>query len=481
MKLLLSIIFVFFLLGTKNYLLAQNNWTKIINETGNTHEYSYSIDVDSIGNIYSTGYRENPSPQIQTIKLNSSGIVQWDINTSFSNLSYLGYSLVCRNNNSILVSGLGGDSAYILNFNNQGVLEKKYSYITNPKDGIQVYSMSKTTNNKYLLCGRVNYNDGYTALVDSNFSLIWQRVVPAAKDFISFRSSVYFKGNYYFCGVYVNEVGNLPYIAKIDSNGNLLWGNQIFIYNSVANFSGAQRLRILNNNLLMCGFTKDSVQSSFYRTFFLTLDEEGNKLKSRVINGTRPEIVSDASMYDNKIIYVADLLNSTQYPTNSIITILDTNFQVLKTKSVVVQDFNQLSSVQVKGDNFYFSGNTNKKSGSNQSADVLIIKTDSTLDIPTVGITNENTVLNNFSLSQNYPNPFNPSTKISYSLKKSSNIELKLVDVSGRFVRLIHSGFKPAGNYEISFSSEGLSSGVYFVSLFSDGVLADTKKAVILK
>jgi len=99
-----------------------------------------------------------------------------------------------------------------------------------------------------------------------------------------------------------------------------------------------------------------------------------------------------------------------------------------------------------------------------------------------VGISNSNSILpNDFKIEKIYPNPFNPSTKISYSLKKSSNLELKLFDVSGRFVKLIQSGFKPAGNYEINFTSEGLSSGVYFISLFSEGILVDTKKAIILK
>ncbi len=99
-----------------------------------------------------------------------------------------------------------------------------------------------------------------------------------------------------------------------------------------------------------------------------------------------------------------------------------------------------------------------------------------------VGIQNQNSIIpTNFKIEKIYPNPFNPSTKIFYSLKKSSGIELKLFDASGRFVKLIQSGFKPAGSYELNFSSEGLSSGVYFISLFSDGILADAKKAVLLK
>lgn len=41
-----------------------------------------------------------------------------------------------------------------------------------------------------------------------------------------------------------------------------------------------------------------------------------------------------------------------------------------------------------------------------------------------------------FALSQNFPNPFNPVTRINYTLKKSSNVSLKVYDVSG--LSLIH-------------------------------------------
>lgn len=86
-----------------------------------------------------------------------------------------------------------------------------------------------------------------------------------------------------------------------------------------------------------------------------------------------------------------------------------------------------------------------------------------------------------FSLSQNYPNPFNPNTIINYQLTINSYISLNVYDANGRLIKILESGFKPAGNYETSFSAEGLSSGVYYYSLYADGVLMDTKKAVILK
>jgi len=98
-----------------------------------------------------------------------------------------------------------------------------------------------------------------------------------------------------------------------------------------------------------------------------------------------------------------------------------------------------------------------------------------------VGIENNNTIVNNFQLHQNYPNPFNPATTISYSIKKSSFIELKIFDVNGKLIKIIESGFKPAGNYDVSFDSNGLPSGIYFYTLIAENNFSETKKMILVK
>ncbi len=90
-------------------------------------------------------------------------------------------------------------------------------------------------------------------------------------------------------------------------------------------------------------------------------------------------------------------------------------------------------------------------------------------------------IAKDFSLSQNYPNPFNPSTIINYQLSAAGNISLNVFDANGRLTKILESGYKRQGSYSISFSGENLSSGIYYYSLYSDGVLMDTKKAILLK
>lgn len=85
-----------------------------------------------------------------------------------------------------------------------------------------------------------------------------------------------------------------------------------------------------------------------------------------------------------------------------------------------------------------------------------------------------------FALSQNYPNPFNPSTKISYSLPVSGNVELKVYNELGAEVATLAGGFKTAGTYEVTFDGAGLSSGVYFYKL-NAGNMSETRKMLLLK
>jgi hypothetical protein len=84
------------------------------------------------------------------------------------------------------------------------------------------------------------------------------------------------------------------------------------------------------------------------------------------------------------------------------------------------------------------------------------------------------------TLSQNYPNPFNPATTISYALPQAADATISVFDLLGRTVRVLTSGTKPAGTYEVTFDATGLPSGVYFYQLEAGGV-TETKRMVVVK
>jgi hypothetical protein len=85
-----------------------------------------------------------------------------------------------------------------------------------------------------------------------------------------------------------------------------------------------------------------------------------------------------------------------------------------------------------------------------------------------------------YRLEQNYPNPFNNSTVIRYAIPKEGLVTLKVYNVIGEEVTTIVTEIKQAGNYQVTFNSDKLTSGVYLYKLTSGG-FTETKKMVLLK
>jgi hypothetical protein len=86
----------------------------------------------------------------------------------------------------------------------------------------------------------------------------------------------------------------------------------------------------------------------------------------------------------------------------------------------------------------------------------------------------------NFELAQNYPNPFNPNTVISYRLPVSGIVTLKVFDILGNEVAILADEVKAAGYHSVEFNAAGLSSGVYFYSIKTDGAY-EVKKMTLIK
>ncbi|MFH0736128.1 MAG: T9SS type A sorting domain-containing protein [bacterium] len=94
----------------------------------------------------------------------------------------------------------------------------------------------------------------------------------------------------------------------------------------------------------------------------------------------------------------------------------------------------------------------------------------------------ENNIINpvNFTLYQNYPNPFNPETNITFSISKTSKIDLTVFNSLGeKITTLVKKEYSP-GKYEIKFNSRTLTSGIYFYTLKTNSGQI-TKKMTLIK
>ena len=90
-----------------------------------------------------------------------------------------------------------------------------------------------------------------------------------------------------------------------------------------------------------------------------------------------------------------------------------------------------------------------------------------------------------FALRQNYPNPFNPATTIEFTLPKPQEISLVIYNLMGQEVRTLKRGMVDMGKHAIKWYGkdnlgQGVSSGVYFVRIYSPEFSA-SHKMVLMK
>jgi hypothetical protein len=78
------------------------------------------------------------------------------------------------------------------------------------------------------------------------------------------------------------------------------------------------------------------------------------------------------------------------------------------------------------------------------------------------------------ALYRNYPNPFNPSTVIRFSIRVPGHVSIRVFNIAGQLVRVLHDGELHAGVHELAWdghddNGRSVSSGVYFYSLEGAG------------
>lgn len=95
--------------------------------------------------------------------------------------------------------------------------------------------------------------------------------------------------------------------------------------------------------------------------------------------------------------------------------------------------------------------------------------------------TNQNEISSSYALSQNYPNPFNSMTNVKWQMLNAGYARIIVYDLAGKEVAVLVNEKKAREMYEVNFDSENLSSGIYFYSLYADGVRVDTKRMVLIK
>jgi sugar lactone lactonase YvrE len=99
---------------------------------------------------------------------------------------------------------------------------------------------------------------------------------------------------------------------------------------------------------------------------------------------------------------------------------------------------------------------------------------------PPILVKKEGEVIKDYKLYQNYPNPFNPSTNIKFSIPKNGLVKLSIYNILGKEITILVNEKLQAGTYEMPFTSNRLSSGIYFYRIKIDN-FQEVKRMILTK
>jgi len=90
-----------------------------------------------------------------------------------------------------------------------------------------------------------------------------------------------------------------------------------------------------------------------------------------------------------------------------------------------------------------------------------------------------------FTLAQNYPNPFNPTTEISFTMDKASDVNLTIYNMLGQKVRVLENAYLSGGTHAYTWNGQdelgqSVSTGVYLYTL-TNGNQTISKKMALMK
>jgi hypothetical protein len=86
-----------------------------------------------------------------------------------------------------------------------------------------------------------------------------------------------------------------------------------------------------------------------------------------------------------------------------------------------------------------------------------------------------------YALHQNYPNPFNPTTTITFDVLEENLVTLTIYNAVGQQVTTLTNNVYTNGRHTVEFSSDNLTSGLYFYTVKMGSEFTATKKMLLVK
>jgi hypothetical protein len=345
----------------------------------------------------------------------------------------------------------------------------------------RVLKLIQNQNGDYFLCGGYfpSYYRPYLMKLNENGVYQWDSVYSDGFYDGNFRDMIISNGKIVLTGSY-SETSNLTqnvFIIMLSFNGERLFFNSG--YNELY-IHPTGLLESQTGSFIICGTFR--INNHFIAKYSNTGMFEWIRAYDTNYRGSSKSITLDS---EGNYVYTGSILDEALSRQFVVLRKTDTNgIEVWNKRYEIKGQSQRANDIKLTSDSgFVVAGVTSTFS----QGDVYLLKTDKNGDLlPPIGIEPiSNEIPLAFHLYQNYPNPFNPATKIKFDIPVVSYVEISIYDVNGKFIQSLLENELAAGKYIINFSSNGLSSGIYFYRLIaannSNKKHIQSRKLILLK
>lgn len=472
-------------------------WVRVFNGTGNSEDRAFGIVQDEYGFIYVGGFTTSTgnNEDIILLRYNAAGTLSWSKTYNHSGTSSdRAWGIVVDNSDRayIYLTGCtlsGSNYDYLtVKYRDDGFFKWANTYDRGSSSDDRALGIVVDIYGNVIVTGSSQGSssgfDYYTIKYNSDGVTVWSKRYNGSNN-----------GEDRAFGIVCDHLNNIIVtgysmrstsiesrdIATVqyDKNGITKWTK---IYNGPENSTDDAFGIVVDvlDNIYIAGSTRKSNTSE--DILALKYNQSGTEKWASIHNsgGTNSDIAYCLNVdTEGQYVYLA---GSSIVAGNEMISVAKFNSLGEFQQSIIYPGGGRATDVTLNNVNSVFLGGyyVNNASGSMApNKDYVAMEFANGL-ITITAVNGNGEVPAEFGLYQNYPNPFNPSTSIKYDISESAFVKLVIYNATGEEIAVLAQKQMKPGQYEISFTQNGLPSGVYFCKLFA-GEKQFVRKMILVK